>query len=85
MRNMDRTAVSATQASAIFSCRSIDINEEQNQLEFDFYVKTDVSPFLCTCPKYASKNYSSCASHILSFCFIRVPSFIEISLTVFKL
>ena len=42
-------------------------------------------PFLRACPKYASKSYSSCASHILSFCFISVPSFIEISLTVFKL
>ena len=42
-------------------------------------------PFLRACPKYASKSYSSCASHILSFCFINVPSFIEISLTVFKL
>ena len=56
-----------------------------NELEFVFYVKTDVSPFLHACPKYASKSYSSCASHILSFCFISVPSFIEISLTVFKL
>ena len=55
------------------------------KLEFVFYVKTDVSPFLRACPKYASKSYSSCASHILSFCFISVPSFIEISLTVFKL
>ena len=36
-------------------------------------------PFLLACPKYASKSYSSCASHILSFCFISVPSFIEIS------
>ena len=42
-------------------------------------------PFLRACPKYASKSYSSCASHILSFCFISVPSFIEISLMVFKL
>ena len=39
-------------------------------------------PFLRACPKYASKSYNSCASHILSFCFISVPSFIEISLTV---
>ena len=57
------------------------------KLEFVFYVKTDVSPFLRACPKYASKSYtgSSCESHILSFCFISVPSFIEIFLTVFKL
>ena len=54
------------------------------KLEFVFYVKIDVSP-LSVCPKYASKSYSSCASHILSFCFISVPSFIEISLRVFKL
>ena len=57
----------------------------RDKLEFVFYVKTDVSPFLRACPKYASKSYSSCASHILSFCFISVPSFIELSLTVFKL
>ena len=25
-------------------------------------------------PKYASKSYSSCASHILSFCFISVSA-----------
>ena len=56
-----------------------------SKLEFVFYVKTDVSPLLRACPKYASKSYSSCTSHILSVCFISVPSFIEISLTVFKL
>ena len=58
--------------------------KKTKKLDFVFYVKTDVSP-LSACPKYASKSYSSCASHILSFCFISVPSFIEISLTVFKL
>ena len=68
------------------SCQSELFNTNHNvKLEFVFYVKTDVSPFLRACPKYASKSYSSCASHILSFCFISVPSFIEISLTVFKL
>ena len=61
------------------------LNVFNGKLEFVFFVKSDVSPFLRACPKYASKSYSSCASHILSFCFISVPSFIEISLTVFKL
>ena len=55
------------------------------KLEFVFYVKTDVSPLLRACPKYASKSYISCASHILIFCFISVPSFIEISFTVLTL
>ena len=37
------------------------------------------SSFLRACPEYEIKSYSSFASHILSFCFISVPSFIEIS------
>ena len=44
-------------------------------LEFVFYVKTDVSPL----SKCMSKICDSCASHILSFCFISVSGFIEIS------